>query len=122
MLNRESLPQLFSQIGHERMQQAQGLFEHRDQTRTRRASVRHVGFGGYRRFGKLDVPVTEIIPEKVIESLHHPVKVVLLELTIDVARGSIQPRQDPAIMQRQTRALAGEWIVYSFRTVCVQQT
>ncbi len=102
----QTLPQLFSDVRHERMQQAQRLFEHRQQTRARLGPLRRCFFGGDVCLGQFDVPVAEVVPEEVIQRLHRFVKLVTVERFAHVARGLVQSRKDPAIVQRQLRQLA----------------
>ena len=66
------------------MQQAQRLFEDREQTSSGRSSFRRSFFRSYASLRQLDVPVTEIIPEKVIECLYRFMKLITGQRTADV--------------------------------------
>ena len=85
------------------MKQAQGLVQNGNQARAGGASFRRISFCGDRRLGKFNVPIAEVVPEKVIKRLHRAVKIVSLQLSVDGLRGNlVQPRKDPPIVQRQT--------------------
>src|SRR6478672_10979298 len=92
MLNRQLLPQLFGEIRHKWMQQAQRLLQDRNQTRPRSAALRRFHLRGHSGFGKLDVPIAEVVPEKVIERLDHAMKVISAELIVNLPSSLVKPR------------------------------
>ena len=67
-----------------------------------RASVRAalVFFRSHVGFCELDVPVAEIVPEEVIQSLHCSVKLITVDRCVEIPRRLVQSRNDPAIVQR----------------------
>src|ERR1700741_1280139 len=97
---RQTLPQFFSDVGHERVQQTQSMFEHREQSGP---GLRACGAFHFRRnvsFCKLDIPVAEIVPEEVIQGLHCSMKLVGIDCGIEISCGVVQSRNDPAIVKR----------------------
>ena len=96
----KTLPQLFRDVGHEWMQQPQRLLEDREQTSSGRSSFRRSFFCSHASLRQLDVPVTEIIPEEVIECLYRFMKLITGQRTADVSRCLIQARNNPPIVQR----------------------
>ncbi len=56
-----------------------------------------------------------------VERLRDAVKLVTIELGVDLARRFVQPRKNPAIVQRQAGALAGERIRDRLGAFSIQQ-
>src|SRR5205085_2433436 len=69
-------------------------------SRRTRFGRRHV------RLRKLDVPVAEVVPEKMVDGLHGLVEVVALDCVADCTRRAVEARDYPAVVQRPTFALA----------------
>ena len=49
-------------------------------------------------FGQFDIPIAEVVPEEVIQSLHRFMKLITFQSLAHVASGLIQTREDPAIV------------------------
>src|SRR5438128_474144 len=86
------------------MQQAQCLFENGYQAGASLGATRSCFFSRDIGLDQLDVPITEVIPEEVIESLHRFMKLITPKRLVQVVRSLMQTRDDPTIVQRQIRA------------------
>ena len=99
------------------MQQAQRLFEDRNQSGPRNISLRRISFRRYRRLRQFDIPIAKVVPEKVIETLDGAVEVVGFKLRVHLAGRLVQTRKYPAIGQRKIRLIARKWIGDRFRAL-----
>src|SRR5712692_12088793 len=90
--------------------------------RARDAPFGRIDFGGDSCLRQLDVPIAKVVPEKVVERLHDAVKLVGVKLRVDLARRLVEPRKNPAIVQRKTTAVAGKRNGNGFRAVGIHQT
>ena len=84
------------------MQEPQRMLKHRNHARPRDVPLNRNLISCHSRFRKFDVPIAEVIPEKVIQRLHDAVKFVSLELFVHFACRFIQTRQNPTVVQRKT--------------------
>src|ERR1044072_2618043 len=64
--------------------------------------------GSHVRLRQLDVPIAEVVPEEVVERVDSLVELVRLDGRRDLARGLVQARDNPAVVQRPTLRVAFE--------------
>src|SRR6266542_4307093 len=95
----QSLPEFFSDVRHERMQQSQRLFQHRQQACACGSSLRRSLLCADVCLGQFNVPIAEVVPEKVIKGLHGLVKLVTAQRFMHVTSCFVKARENPAIMQ-----------------------
>src|SRR4030095_8348456 len=92
----QALPQLLRDERHEGMQQAHSCLEDIKQRRVRLLRM---------QFDHLQIPVTELVPEKRVDVPRSLMQVVLLNGPVHSFDRSRQPRQNPSIDEGQIRLL-----------------
>ena len=99
-LMRQRLPDFFRDKRHERMQELQciGHDPHQHLAGTLRGLL---VLALHADFGDLDIPVAEIIPQKVIELLHGDAKLEFLKILGDLLCHLVEGADDPAVGLRQ---------------------
>ena len=98
------LPKLFRDKGNQRMRQAQHRLQGADQGAAGGALLRCAAVADL-HFGDLQIPVAELIPNKVIDGVGHVVQAVLGKAGGDQGFDFLQLRDDPAVGLAEAQVL-----------------
>ena len=97
---RNLLPDFLGDEGDDRMQQAQRGLQHLEQHAPR--VLLDLGRGivsKQQRLAELDVPVTQLMPDKVVQGLCGQVEAVACQVLVGQLDRFLQPGEDPAVRQ-----------------------
>ena len=98
---RKALPQFFSDEGHEGMKQVERGFKNSRQVDPGRRNFRAVVAARNFRLDPFQIPVANVVPEKMIDLVSRFVEAIIGEGFLHFPAHSLQTRENPAVGQRQ---------------------
>src|SRR5271170_5276003 len=94
------LPDLFRNERHERMEQPQELIERSHEDVARRRLALATSAEGF--LGQLDIPVTELVPDELIERQRGDIELIGVYRAGHTRDGLVEAAQDPSFGETET--------------------